>query len=109
MAIDNMKLIEMETALSRLNREVYSLREVVSDSIKEINTLVSIGKAMVTVFEKAHIIDSEAFEKIVMSFHSEFLKNVASDIEETSDSLAEFQQEFDRFMDMEVGPIKAEA
>ena len=35
MAIDNMKLIEMETALSRLCREVYSLREVVSDSIKQ--------------------------------------------------------------------------
>ena len=105
----NFKLLEMQTALGRLNREVSCLREVVSDSIKEINTLVSIGKAMVTVFEKAHIIDSEEFEKIVMSFHTEFLKNVASDIEETSDTLAEFQQEFDRFMDMEVGPIKAEA
>ena len=105
----NLKLLEMQTSLARLNREVGCLKEIVSDSIKEINTLVSIGKAMVTVFEKAHIIDSEAFEKIVMSFHSEFLKNVASDIEETSDSLAEFQQEFDRFMDMEVGPIKAEA
>ena len=106
---NNLKLIEMKTALARLNREVGCLHDIVSDSIKEINTLVSMGKAMVTVFEKAHIIDSEAFEKIVMSFHSEFLKNVASDIEETSDSLAEFQQEFDRFMDMEVGPIKAEA
>ena len=73
----NLKLLEMQTALARLNREVVGLREVVSDSIKEINTLVSIGKAMVTVFEKAHIIDSGAFEKIVMSFHSEFLKNVA--------------------------------
>ena len=105
----NLKIIEMETNLSRLNREVGYLREVVSDSIKEINTLVSIGKAMVTVFEKAHIIDSEQFEKIVMSFHSEFLKNVASDIEATSESLVEFQQEFDKFMDMEVGPVKAEA
>ena len=105
----NLKLIEMQTALGRLTREVFSLQEIVSDSIKEINTLVSMGKAMVTVFEKAHIIDSEAFEKIVMSFHSEFLKSVASDIEETSDTLAEFQQEFDRFMDIEVGPIKAEA
>jgi hypothetical protein len=44
-----------------------------------------------------------------MSFHTEFLKNVASDIEETSDSLVDFQREFDRFMDIEVGPIKAEA
>ena len=105
----NLKLLEMQTALARLNREVGSLREVVSDSIKEINTLVSIGKAMVTVFEKAHIIDSEAFEKIVMSFHTEFLKNVASDIEETSETLAEFQQEFDQFMDIELGPFKAEA
>ena len=105
----NLKLLEMQTVLARLNREVFCLKEVVSDSIKEINTLVSIGKAMVTVFEKAHIIDSEAFEKIVMSFHSEFLKNVASDIEETSDTLAEFQQEFDRFMDIELGPVKAEA
>ena len=105
----NLKLLEMQTALSRLTREVFGYQDIVSDSIKEINTLVSMGKAMVTVFEKAHIIDSEAFEKIVMSFHSEFLKNVASDIEETSDSLAEFQQEFDRFMDMDVGPIKAEA
>ena len=105
----NLKLLEMQTALSRLTREVGCLHEIVSDSIKEINTLVSMGKAMVTVFEKAHIIDSEAFEKIVMSFHSEFLKNVASDIEETSDSLAEFQQEFDRFMDIELGPVKAEA
>ena len=105
----NLKLIEMQTALARLNREVFSLQEVVSDSIKEINTLVSMGKAMVTVFEKAHIIDSEAFEKIVMTFHSEFLKNVASDIEATSESLAEFQREFDQFMDMEVGPVKAEA
>tara|TARA_B100000959_G_scaffold251439_1_gene280740 strand:- start:446 stop:772 length:327 start_codon:yes stop_codon:yes gene_type:complete len=105
----NLKLIEMQTALARLNREVFSLQEVVSDSIKEINTLVSMGKAMVTVFEKAHIIDSEAFEKIVMTFHSEFLKNVASDIEETSDSLVDFQREFDKFMDIEVGPIKAEA
>ena len=105
----NLHILEMKSALARLNREVFCLKEIVGDSIKEINTLVSIGKAMVTVFEKAHIIDSEAFEKIVMSFHSEFLKNVASDIEETSDTLAEFQQEFDRFMDMEVGPIKAEA
>jgi|TARA_Y100000296_G_scaffold62979_1_gene73254 hypothetical protein len=105
----NLKLLEMQTALSRLTREVFGLQEIVSDSIKEINTLVSMGKAMVTVFEKAHIIDSEAFEKIVMSFHSEFLKNVASDIEETSDTLVEFQREFDRFMDIEVGPIKAEA
>jgi hypothetical protein len=105
----NFKLIEMQTALGRLGREVGCLREVVSDSIKEINTLVSMGKAMVAVFEKAHIIDSEAFEKMVMSFHSEFLKTVASDIEETSDSLVEFQREFDRFMDIEVGPIKAEA
>ena len=105
----NLKLLEMQTALSRLTREVFGLQEIVSDSIKEINTLVSMGKAMVTVFEKAHIIDSEAFEKIVMSFHSEFLKNVASDIEETSDSLVDFQREFDRFMDIEVGPIKAEA
>ena len=105
----NLKLLEMETALARLNREVGGLREVVSDSMKEINTLVSIGKAVVTVFEKAHIIDSEAFEKIVMSFHSEFLKNVASDIEETSETLADFQREFDQFMDIELGPIKAEA
>ena len=105
----NLKLLEMQTALSRLTREVFGLQEIVSDSIKEINTLVSIGKAMVTVFEKAHIIDSEQFEKIVMSFHTEFLKNVASDIEETSDSLVDFQREFDRFMDIEVGPIKAEA
>ena len=105
----NLKLLEMQTALSRLTREVFGLQEIVSDSIKEINTLVSMGNAMVTVFEKAHIIDSEAFEKIVMSFHSEFLKNVASDIEETSDTLVEFQREFDRFMDIEVGPIKAEA
>ena len=105
----NLKLLEMQTVLARLNREVFCLKEVVSDSIKEINTLVSIGKAMVTVFEKAHIIDSEAFEKIVMSFHTEFLKNVASDIEETSETLAEFQQEFDQFMDIELGPIKAEA
>jgi len=105
----NLKLLEMQTALSRLTREVFGLQEIVSDSIKEINTLVSMGKAMVTVFEKAHIIDSEAFEKIVMSFHTEFLKNVASDIEETSDSLVDFQREFDRFMDIEVGPIKAEA
>ena len=105
----NLKLLEMQTALGRLTRKVFSLQEIVSDSIKEINTLVSMGKAMVTVFEKAHIIDSEAFEKIVMSFHSEFLKNVASDIEETSDTLVEFQREFDRFMDIEVGPIKAEA
>jgi hypothetical protein len=44
-----------------------------------------------------------------MSFHSEFLKNVASDIEETSETLADFQQEFDQFMDIELGPIKAEA
>ena len=105
----NLKLLEMQTALARLNREVGYLHEMVSDSMKEINTLVSIGKAMVTVFEKAHIIDSEAFEKIVMSFHTEFLKNVASDIEETSETLAEFQQEFDQFMDIELGPIKAEA
>ena len=105
----NLKLLEMQTALGRLTREVFSLQEIVSDSIKEINTLVSMGKAMVAVFEKAHIIDSDAFEKIVMSFHSDFLKNVASDIEETSDSLVEFQREFDRFMDIEVGPIKAEA
>ena len=105
----NLKLLEMQTALSRLTREVFGLQEIVSDSIKEINTLVSMGKAMVTVFEKAHIIDSEAFEKIVMSFHTEFLKNVASDIEETSDSLVDCQREFDRFMDIEVGPIKAEA
>ena len=105
----NLHILEMKSALARLNREVFCLKEVVSDSIKEINTLVSIGKAMVTVFEKAHIIDSEAFEKIVMSFHTEFLKNVASDIEETSETLAEFQQEFDQFMDIELGPIKAEA
>jgi len=105
----NLKLIEMQTALSRLTREVFGLQEIVSDSIKEINTLVSMGKAMVTVFEKAHIIDSEAFEKIVMTFNSEFLKNVASDIEETSDSLVDFQREFDKFIDIEVGPIKAEA
>ena len=105
----NLKLLEMKTVLARLNREVFCLKEIVGDSIKEINTLVSIGKAMVTVFEKAHIIDSEAFEKIVMSFHTEFLKNVASDIEETSETLAEFQQEFDQFMDIELGPIKAEA
>ena len=105
----NLKIIEMETSLSRLNIEVGHLKEVVSDSIKEINTLVSMGKAMVTVFEKAHIIDSDKFEKIVVSFHSEFLKNVASDIEATSESLAEFQREFDQFMDMEVGPVKAEA
>ena len=105
----NLKLIEMQTALARLNRDVGCLHEAVSDSIKEINTLVSMGKAMVAVFEKAHIIDSDAFEKIVMSFHTEFLKNVASDIEETSDSLVDFQREFDRFMDIEVGPIKAEA
>ena len=106
---NNFEILEMQTRLDRLNKDVFYLQEVVADSIKEINTLVSIGKAMVTVFEKAHIIDSEAFEKIVMSFHSEFLKNVASDIEETSDSLAEFQQEFDRFMDIELGPVKAEA
>ena len=106
---NNFEIIEMQTRLDNLNKDVFYLREVVEDSIKEINTLVSIGKAMVTVFEKAHIIDSEAFEKIVMSFHSEFLKSVASDIEETSDTLAEFQQEVDRFMDIEVGPIKAEA
>ena len=105
----NLKLLEMKTVLARLNREVFCLKEIVGDSIKEINTLVSIGKAMVTVFEKAHIIDSEAFEKIVMSFHTEFLKNVASDIEETSETLADFQQEFDQFMDIELGPIKAEA
>ena len=105
----NLKLLEMQTVLSRLTRDVGSLHEIVSDSIKEINTLGSMGKAMVTVFEKAHIIDSEAFEKIVMSFHTEVLKNVASDIEETSDSLVDFQREFDRFMDIEVGPIKAEA
>ena len=105
----NLKLLEMQTVLARLNREVGCLHEIVSDSIKEINTLVSMGKAMVAVFEKAHIIDPEAFEKIVMSFHSEFLKSVASDIEETSETLAEFQQEFDQFMDIELGPIKAEA
>ena len=105
----NLKLLEMQTALGRLTREVFSLQEIVSDSIKEINTLVSMGKAMVAVFEKAHIIEPEKFEKIVMSFHQEFLKNVASDIEETSDTLAEFQQEFDRFMDIELGPVKAEA
>ena len=105
----NLKLLEMQTVLARLNREVSCLHETVSDSMKEINTLVSMGKAMVAVFEKAHIIDSEAFEKIVMSFHSKFLTNVASDIEKTSETLAEFQQEFDQFMDMEVGPIKAEA
>ena len=105
----SLKLLEMQTVLSRLTREVGCLHEIVSDSIKEINTLVSIGKAMVTVFEKAHIIDSEAFEKIVMSFHTEFLKNVASDIEETSETLADFQREFDQFMDIELGPIKAEA
>ena len=105
----NFEMIEMRIRLDRLNRDVIYLQEVVTDSIKEINTLVSMGKAMVTVFEKAHIIDSEAFEKIVMSFHSEFLKNVASDIEETSETLAEFQQEFDQFMDIELGPIKAEA
>ena len=109
MAINSIKLIEMQTALSRLDREVFCLHEMVADSIKEINTLVSMGKAMVAVFEKAHIIDPEAFEKIVMSFHSEFLKSVASDIEETSETLADFQQEFDQFMDMEIGPIKAEA
>ena len=106
---NNFEILEMQTRLDRLNKDVFYLQEVVADSIKEINTLVSIGKAMVTVFEKAHIIDSEAFEKIVMSFHTEFLKNVASDIEETSETLAEFQQEFDQFMDMEAGPIKAEA
>ena len=106
---NNFEILEMQTRLDRLNKDVFYLQEVVADSIKEINTLVSIGKAMVTVFEKAHIIDSEAFEKIVMSFHSEFLKNVASDIEKTSETLAEFQQEFDQFMDMEVGQIKAEA
>ena len=106
---NDLKLIEMETALSRLTREVGYLKELVSDSVKEINTLVSMCKATVTVFEKAHIIDSEKFEKLVMSFHSEFLKNVASDIEETSDSLVDFQREFGEFMDMEVGPIKAEA
>ena len=106
---NNFEILEMQTRLDRLNKDVFYLQEVVADSIKEINTLVSIGKAMVTVFEKAHIIDSEQFEKIVMSFHSEFLKNVASDIEKTSETLAEFQQEFDQFMDMEVGQIKAEA
>ena len=105
----NLKLLEMQTVLARLNREVSCLYETVSDSMKEINTLVSMGKAMVAVFEKAHIIDPEEFEKIVMSFHSEFLKNVASDIEETSETLADFQQEFDQFMDIELGPIKAEA
>ena len=106
---NNFEIIEMQTRLDNLNKDVFYLREVVEDSIKEINTLVSIGKAMVTVFEKAHIIDSEQFEKIVMSFHTEFLKDVASDIEKTSETLAEFQQEFDKFMDMEVGQIKAEA
>jgi len=106
---NNFEIIEMQTRLDNLNKDVFYLREVVEDSIKEINTLVSIGKAMVTVFEKAHIIDSEQFEKIVMSFHSEFLKDVASDIEKTSETLADFQQEFDKFMDMEVGQIKAEA
>jgi hypothetical protein len=106
---NNFEMTEMQTRLDRLNKDVSYLQDVVADSIKEINTLVSIGKAMVTVFEKAHIIDSERFEKIVMSFHSEFLKNVASDIEKTSGTLADFQQEFDQFMDMEVGPIKAEA
>ena len=106
---NNFEITDMQTQLDRLNKEVFYLQEVVSDSIKEINTLVSIGKAMVTVFEKAHIIDSEQFEKIVMSFHTEFLKDVASDIEKTSETLAEFQQEFDKFMDMEVGQIKAEA
>ena len=105
----NLKLLEMQTVLARLNREVSCLHEIVSDSMKEINTLVSMGKAMVAVFEKAHIIDPEEFEKIVMSFHSEFLKNVASDIEETSETLADFQQEFDQFMDIELGSIKAEA
>ena len=100
---------ELRTRLDNIDKDVYFLKEVVSDSIREINTLVSIGKAMVTVFEKAHIIDSERFEKIVMSFHSEFLKNVASDIEKTSGTLADFQQEFDQFMDIELGPIKAEA
>ena len=105
----NFEMTEIQTKLDRLNKDVFYLQAVVADSIKEINTLVSIGKAMVTVFEKAHIIDSEAFEKIVMSFHSKFLTNVASDIEKTSETLAEFQQEFDQFMDMEVGPIKAEA
>ena len=105
----NFEMIEMRIRLDRLNRDVIYLQEVVTDSIKEINTLVSMGKAMVTVFEKAHIIDSEAFEKIVMSFHSKFLKNVASDIEKTSGTLADFQQEFDQFMDIELGPIKAEA
>ena len=105
----NLKLLEMQTVLARLNREVGCLHEIVSDSMKEINTLVSMGKAMVAVFEKAHIIDPEEFEKIVMSFHQEFLKNVASDIEETSKTLADFQQEFDQFMDIELGPIKAEA
>tara|TARA_B100000959_G_scaffold179958_1_gene188225 strand:+ start:408 stop:734 length:327 start_codon:yes stop_codon:yes gene_type:complete len=106
---NNFEIIEMQTRLDSLNKDIFYLREVVEDSIKEINTLVSIGKAMVTVFEKAHIIDSEQFEKIVMSFHSEFLKDVASDIEKTSETLADFQQEFDKFMDMEVGQIKAEA
>ena len=105
----NFEMTEIQNRLDSLNKDVFYLREIVTDSIKEINTLVSIGKAMVTVFEKAHIIDSEAFEKIVMSFHTEFLKNVASDIEETSETLAEFQQEFDQFMDIELGPIKAEA
>ena len=106
---NNFEIIEIQTRLDNLNKDVFYLREIVEDSIKEINTLVSIGKAMVTVFEKAHIIDSEQFEKIVMSFHTEFLKDVASDIEKTSETLAEFQQEFDKFMDMEVGQIKAEA
>ena len=106
---NNFEIIEIQTRLDNLNKDVFYLREIVEDSIKEINTLVSIGKAMVTVFEKAHIIDSEQFEKIVMSFHTEFLKDVASDIEKTSETLADFQQEFDKFMDMEVGQIKAEA
>ena len=105
----NFEMTELQTRVDRLNKDVFYLQAVVADSIKEINTLVSIGKAMVTVFEKAHIIDSEAFEKIVMSFHSEFLNNVASDIEETSETLADFQQEFDQFMDIELGSIKAEA
>ena len=100
---------ELRTRLDNIDKDVYFLKEVVSDSIREINTLVSIGKAMVTVFEKAHIINSDEFEKLVTSFHTSFIKDVAADIEKTSDTLAKFQREFDKFMEMEAGPIKAEA
>ena len=100
---------ELRTKLDNIDRDVYYLKEVVSDSIREINTLVSIGKAMVTVFEKAHIINSDEFEKLVTTFHTGFIKDVAADIEKTSDTLAKFQREFDKFMEMEAGPIKAEA